>query len=69
LVRRILCRSEPPEIKELRKQNIKYCIDLANKPENRVARVGYPNEVWNQSMYFKCMRDRGTPVYGFESEN
>ena len=62
-------KSESPEIKELRKQNLKYCIDLANKPENRVARAGYPNGVWNRPIYIKCMRDRGTPVYGFESEN
>ena len=55
--------SESPEMQELRKQNQTYCLDLAKKPENRVARAGYPNGVWNQPMYIKCMRDRGTPVY------
>ena len=55
--------SESPETQELRKQNQAYCLDLAKKPENRVARAGYPNGVWNQPMYIKCMRDRGTPVY------
>ena len=62
-------KSESPEIKELREQNFKYCIDLANKPENRVARAGYPNTVRNYPIYIKCMRDRGTPVYSSESEN
>ena len=56
--------SESPEIKELRKQNDKYCGDLSEKPENRVARAGYPNGVWNQGMFIKCMYDRGTPTYG-----
>ena len=56
--------SESPEIKELRKQNDKYCIDLAKKPENRVARAGYPNGVWNQGMFEICMKNRGTPTYG-----
>ena len=55
--------SESPEMQELRKQNDKYCIDLAKKPENRVARAGYPNGVWNQGMFTKCMTNRGTPTY------
>ena len=55
--------SESPEIKELRKQNQTYCLDLAKKPENRIARAGYPNGVWNQGMYINCMEDRGTPTY------
>ena len=56
--------SESPEKQELRKQNDKYCGDLSEKPENRVARDGYPNGVWNQGMYVNCMEDRGTPTYG-----
>ena len=56
--------SESPEIKELRKQNNKYCGDLSEKPENRIPRAGYPNGVWNQGMYENCMHDRGTPTYG-----
>ena len=55
--------SESPEMQELRKQNDKYCIDLAKKPENRIARAGYPNGVWNQGMFENCMEDRGTPTY------
>nr|WP_279040819.1 hypothetical protein [Snodgrassella alvi] len=55
--------SESPEMQELRKQNQTYCLDLANKPENRVARAGYPNGVWNQGMFENCMEDRGTPTY------
>ena len=57
-------KSESPEMQELRKQNNKYCLDLANKPENMVPRAGYPNGVWNQGMYENCMHDRGTPTYG-----
>ena len=56
--------SESPEKQELRKQNDKYCSDLAHKPENRVARAGYPNGVWNQPMFEICMKNRGTPTYG-----
>ena len=56
--------SESPEMQELRKQNNKYCLDLANKPENMVPRAGYPNGVWNQGMYENCMHDRGTPTFG-----
>ena len=56
--------SESPEMQELRKQNNKYCLDLAKKPENRVPTAGYPNGVWNQGMYVNCMHDRGTPTYG-----
>ena len=55
--------SESPEMQELRKQNQTYCLDLAKKPENRVARAGYPNGVWNQGMFENCMEDRGTPTY------
>ena len=50
-------------MQELRKQNNKYCLDLANKPENMVSRAGYPNGVWNQGMYVNCMYDRGTPTF------
>ena len=55
--------SESPEMQELRKQNRIYCTDLASKPENRVARDGYPNGVVNQAMFIGCMEDRGTPTY------
>ncbi|OOX82206.1 hypothetical protein [Snodgrassella alvi] len=55
--------SESPEMQKLRKQNQTYCLDLAHKPENRVARDGYPNGVWNQGMFENCMEDRGTPTY------
>ncbi|WP_371752030.1 hypothetical protein [Snodgrassella alvi] len=55
--------SESPQMQELRKQNDKYCSDLASKPENRVARDGYPNGVVNQAMFIRCMEDRGTPTY------
>ena len=57
-------KSESPEMQELRKQNNKYCGDLSHKPENRVPRAGYPNGVWNQGMYVKCMKERGTPTFG-----
>ena len=57
-------KSESPEMQELRKQNNKYCLDLANKPENMVPRAGYPNGVWNQGMYTKCMKEKGTPTFG-----
>ena len=57
-------KSESPEMQELRKQNDKYCIDLAKKPENRIPTAGYPNGVWNQGMYVNCMYDRGTPTFG-----
>ena len=56
--------SESPQMQELRKQNQTYCLDLAHKPENRVARAGYPNGVWNQAIFVKCMKDRGTPIFG-----
>ena len=49
--------SESPEMQELRKQNNKYCLVLANKPENMVPRAGYPNGVWNQGMYEICMKN------------
>ena len=56
--------SESPEMQELRKQNQTYCGDLSHKPENRVPRAGYPNGVWNQAIFVKCMKDRGTPTFG-----
>ena len=55
--------SESPQMQELRKHNDKYCSDLASRPENRVARDGYPNGVVNQAMFIGCMEDRGTPTY------
>ena len=55
--------SESPQMQELRKQNRIYCTDLAYKPENRVAKAGYPNGVINSGMYTNCMYDRGTPTY------
>lgn len=55
--------SESPQMQELRKHNDKYCSDLASRPENRVARDGYPNGVVNQAMFIGCMQDRGTPTY------
>ena len=51
-------------MQELRKQNNKYCLDLANKPENMVPRAGFPNGVWNQPMFEICMKNRGTLTYG-----
>lgn len=50
-------------MQERRKQNQTYCLDLVHKPENRIARAGYPNGVWNQEMFSRCMIDRGTPTY------
>ena len=55
--------SESPQMQELRKQNDKYCTDLAAKPENRIAKDGYPNGLFNQPMFTRCMIDRGTPTY------
>jgi hypothetical protein len=55
--------AESPEMKELRKKNDAYCTELASKPENRVARAGYPNGVSNTAMYTLCMERRGTPTY------
>jgi hypothetical protein len=55
--------AESPKMKELRKKNRAYCLDLASKPENRVARAGYPNGVSNTAMYTLCMERRGTPTY------
>lgn len=51
-------------MKELRSKNQKYCLELSNKPENRVARIKFPNGEWNQPMYEQCMEKRGTPTYG-----
>ena len=56
--------AESPQMKELRSKNQEYCLELSNKPENRVARIGFPNGVWNQPMYEQCMEKRGTPTYG-----
>lgn len=53
--------AESPQIKALREQNNAYCLEMASKPENRVARIGFPNGVWNQPMYEQCMQKRGTP--------
>ncbi|PIT51660.1 hypothetical protein [Snodgrassella communis] len=55
--------AESPEMKALRKKNRAYCLDLASRPENRVARAGYPNGVSNTPMYTLCMERRGTPTY------
>ena len=55
--------AESPEMKALRKKNQAYCLDLASRPENRVARAGYPNGVSNTPMYTLCMERRGTPTY------
>ncbi|NUE67494.1 hypothetical protein [Snodgrassella sp. ESL0253] len=55
--------AESPEIKELRKKNDVYCRELASKPENRVARKGYENGVFNSAMYDGCMEKRGTPTF------
>jgi hypothetical protein len=56
--------AESPEMKELRKKNDAYCRELASKPENRVARKGYENGVFNSAMYDGCMEKRGTPTFG-----
>ena len=50
-------------MQELRKQNQAYCLNLAAKPENRIAKDGYPNGLFNQPMFSRCMIDRGTPTY------
>lgn len=52
--------AESPQMKELRSKNDAYCTELSEKPENRVARIGFPNGVWNQTMYEQCMEKRGT---------
>ncbi|PIT37826.1 hypothetical protein BHC43_08245 [Snodgrassella alvi] len=56
--------AESPQMKELRSKNQEYCLELSNKPENRVERIGFPNGVWNQPMYEQCMEKRKTPTYG-----
>ncbi|WP_037408443.1 hypothetical protein [Snodgrassella communis] len=56
--------AESPQMKVLRKQNDAYCTELASKPENREPRAGYPNGVFNEGMYNRCMEERGTPPYG-----
>ena len=56
--------AESPEMKALRKKNRAYCLDLASRPENRVARKGYENGVFNSAMYDGCMEKRGTPTFG-----
>ena len=55
--------AESPEMKELRKKNQAYCSDLASRPENRIAKIGYENRVFNEPMYRVCMRERGTPTF------
>ncbi|PIT37832.1 hypothetical protein BHC43_08280 [Snodgrassella alvi] len=55
--------AESPQMKELRKKNQDYCLELANKPENRLQEKGYPNGVWNQPLFGKCMENRGTPTF------
>ena len=55
--------AESAQMKELRKNNDAYCTELAEKPENREARAGYPNGVFNDGMYSICMEKRGTPTF------
>lgn len=55
--------AESPQIKDLRKKNQEYCLELAHKPENRLQEKGYPNGVSNQPLFQRCMKDRGTPTY------
>ena len=61
--RKAFYNAESPQIKALREQNNAYCLEMASKPENRVARIGFPNGVWNQPMYEQCMQKRGTPSF------
>ena len=56
--------AESPEMKELRKKNQAYCSDLASRPENRIAKKGYENGVFNEPMYSVCMEKGGTPTFG-----
>ncbi|WP_193378711.1 hypothetical protein, partial [Snodgrassella communis] len=56
--------AESPEMKELRKKNDAYCTELASRPENRVAKKGYENGVFNEPMYSVCMEKGGTPTFG-----
>ncbi|MCO6514829.1 MAG: hypothetical protein J6589_10255, partial [Snodgrassella sp.] len=56
--------AESPEMKELRKKNDAYCTELASRPENRIAKIGYENGVFNEPMYSGCMERRGTPTFG-----
>ena len=55
--------AESPQMKELRKQNQSYCIDLASKPKNRIKMRGYDKPVFNEPMFVLCMKKRGTPTY------
>ena len=55
--------AESAQMKELRKNNDAYCTELAEKPENREARAGFPNGVFNDGMYSICMEKRGTPTF------
>ncbi|WP_370387047.1 hypothetical protein [Snodgrassella alvi] len=55
--------AESPQMKELRSKNQEYCLDLSNKPENRLQEKGYPNGVWNQPLFGRCMENRGTPTF------
>ena len=61
--RKAFYNAESPQMKALREQNNAYCLEMASKPENRVARIGFPNGVWNQPMYEQCMQKRGTPSF------
>ena len=55
--------AESPQMKELRRKNRDYCREQASKPENRVARTGFPNGIFNSGMFELCMINRGTPTY------
>lgn len=55
--------AESAQMKELRRKNQEYCRELAYKPENREARSGYPNGIFNTPMYDRCMENRGTPTF------
>ncbi|MGE9549583.1 hypothetical protein ACQP6D_11080 [Snodgrassella sp. CS2] len=61
--------AESAQMKELRKNNDAYCTELAEKPENRKARAGYPNGVFNEGMYNICMEKRGTPTFATYQSN
>ena len=55
--------AESPQMKELRKQNQSYCVDLASKPENRIQLRGSDKLFFNEPMFVLCMKNRGTPTY------
>ncbi|WP_371688185.1 hypothetical protein ABVF47_002340 [Snodgrassella alvi] len=56
-------------MKKLRRKNDAYCTELAEKPENREAKAGYPNGVFNKGMYSICMEKRGTPTFATYQSN